>query len=101
MPPDDRRRRSIGVPSPMSDLLASFNVKACSSARAGGTDAFAAELNPLGSAVVWATYLGGKGTDAAHAIALDATGNVWLTGTTDSPDYPNPPGWESPADWES
>ena len=40
--------------------------------RKGGTDAFAAKLNPQGSAVVWATYLGGKGADVAHAIALDA-----------------------------
>jgi uncharacterized protein (TIGR03437 family) len=67
--------------------------------RAGGTDAFAAKLNPLGSAVVWATYLGGKGTDAAHAIALDATGNVWLTGTTDSPDFPNQIGWSTGSDF--
>jgi uncharacterized protein (TIGR03437 family) len=52
--------------------------------RAGGTDAFAAKLNPLGTAMVWATYLGGAGTDAANGIALDATGNVWLSGTTDS-----------------
>ena len=48
----------------------------------GGTDAFAAKLNPQGSAMVWATYLGGKGDDAAHAIALDSAGNVWLSGTT-------------------
>ena len=68
-------------------------------ARAGGTDAFAAELNPLGSAVVWATYLGGKGTDAAHAIALDGRGNVWLTGTTDSPDFPNQIGWSTGSDF--
>ena len=68
-------------------------------ARAGDTDAFAAELNPLGSAVVWATYLGGKGKDAANAIALDATGNVWLTGTTDSPDFPNQIGWSTGSDF--
>ena len=54
-------------------------------ARAGGTDAFAAKLNPQGSAVVWATYLGGKGADVANAIALDAAGNVWLSGTNTWP----------------
>ena len=32
--------------------------------------------------MVWATYLGGKGDDAAHAIALDSKGNVWISGTT-------------------
>jgi uncharacterized protein (TIGR03437 family) len=67
--------------------------------RAGGTDAFAAKLNPQGSAVVWATYLGGKGEDAAHAIALDGTGNVWLSGTTDSPDFPNRQGWSQGGDF--
>ena len=39
--------------------------------RKGETDAFAGKLNPQGSAMVWATYLGGKGADSAHAIALD------------------------------
>ena len=60
---------------------------------AGGTDAFAAKLNPQGSAMVWATYLGGKGDDAANALALDGTGNVWVSGTTASPDFPNQQGW--------
>jgi uncharacterized protein (TIGR03437 family) len=67
--------------------------------RAGGTDAFAAKLNPLGSAVVWATYLGGKGDDAAHAIALDGRGNVWVSGTTASPDFPNRQGWSQGGDF--
>src|ERR1022692_4726622 len=61
--------------------------------RAGGTDAFAAKLNPQGTDMVWATYLGGKGDDAANGIALDGTGNVWFNGTTDSPDFPNAQGW--------
>jgi uncharacterized protein (TIGR03437 family) len=68
-------------------------------ALAGGTDAFAAKLNPEGSAVVWATYLGGKGDDAAHAIALDSAGNVWVSGTTDSPDSPNRQGWSQGSDF--
>jgi uncharacterized protein (TIGR03437 family) len=67
--------------------------------RAGATDAFAAKLNPLGTAMVWATYLGGAGTDAANAIALDGTGNIWLSGTTDSPDFPNRQGWAQGGDF--
>ena len=65
----------------------------------GGTDAFAAKLNPQGSAVVWATYLGGKGADVANAIALDAAGNVWLAGTNGSPDFPNQIGWSQGGDF--
>jgi uncharacterized protein (TIGR03437 family) len=68
-------------------------------ARAGGTDAFAAELNPQGSAMVWATYLGGKGDDAAHSIALDGRGNVWVSGITASPDFPNQQGWSQGSDF--
>jgi uncharacterized protein (TIGR03437 family) len=68
-------------------------------ARAGGTDAFAAELNPEGSAMVWATYLGGKGDDAANAIAVDASDNVWVSGTTASADFPNRQGWSQGGDF--
>jgi len=43
--------------------------------------------------VVWASYLGGTGVDAAKSVALDATGNVWLSGTTASAKFPNKQGW--------
>jgi uncharacterized protein (TIGR03437 family) len=68
-------------------------------ALASGTDAFAAKLNPLGTAMVWATYLGSKGDDAANTIAVDASGNVWVSGTTDSPDFPNRQGWAQGGDF--
>jgi uncharacterized protein (TIGR03437 family) len=51
-------------------------------------DAFVAKLNPTGSAMVWATFLGGTGTDQANAIAIDAAGRVWVSGTTQSTDFP-------------
>jgi uncharacterized protein (TIGR03437 family) len=57
------------------------------------TDAFALKLNPAGTAVVWASYLGGTGVDAAKSVALDANGNVWLSGTTASATFPNKQGW--------
>jgi uncharacterized protein (TIGR03437 family) len=57
------------------------------------TDAFALKLNPAGTAVVWASYLGGTGVDAAKSVALDASGNLWLTGTTNSATFPNLQGW--------
>jgi uncharacterized protein (TIGR03437 family) len=57
------------------------------------TDAFALKLNPTGAAVVWASYLGGTGVDAAKSVALDASGNVWVSGTTASATFPNKQGW--------
>ena len=51
-------------------------------------DAFAAKLNNTGSAMVWATFLGGTGNDRARTVAVDPAGNVWLSGTTDSTDFP-------------
>jgi uncharacterized protein (TIGR03437 family) len=50
-------------------------------------DAFVSKFSPLG-AVVWSTYLGGSQADVAYAIALDAAGNVYIAGTTESPDFP-------------
>jgi uncharacterized protein (TIGR03437 family) len=52
------------------------------------SDAFVAKLNPVGSAMVWATFLGGTATDKANTIATDTTGNVWVSGTTNSADFP-------------
>jgi uncharacterized protein (TIGR03437 family) len=63
------------------------------------TDAFALKINPAGTAVVWASYLGGTGVDAAKSVALDASGNVWLTGTTASPTFPNLQGWSNGGDF--
>ena len=54
----------------------------------GPPDAFVAKLNPTGSGMVWATYLGGTDADAAYTIAVDSAGDVWVSGTTDSSNFP-------------
>ena len=54
----------------------------------GPPDAFVAKLDPLGSALVYSTYLGGSRTDAGSAVALDAVGNTYVTGITGSFDFP-------------
>jgi len=52
------------------------------------TDAFVAKLDPTGTQVIYATYLGGTNNDAGTAIAVDAAGNAYVTGTTVSRDFP-------------
>jgi hypothetical protein len=54
----------------------------------GEFDGFFAKLNPAGSQLVYATYLGGVGDDTALAVALDPAGNVYLTGQTQSANFP-------------
>jgi uncharacterized protein (TIGR03437 family) len=55
-------------------------------------DAVIMKLNPSGSALLYSTFLGGRGDDVATGIALDPDGNVYLSGTTTSPDFPTTPG---------
>jgi hypothetical protein len=55
---------------------------------AAGTDAFVTKLAPTGSGLAYSTYLGGAGSDQGRSIAVDATGNAYVTGFTDSTDFP-------------
>jgi hypothetical protein len=50
----------------------------------GALDAFLLKLNSSGSGLVYSTYLGGTGDEAAYAIALDSGGAAYVTGTTSS-----------------
>jgi hypothetical protein len=63
----------------------------------GAIDAFVSKLNPAGSALVYSTYLGGQYSDYGNGIALDRDGNVYVTGATDSLNYPTTPGAFQPA----
>jgi hypothetical protein len=52
------------------------------------SNAFVAELNASGSALVYSTYLGGGGRDVGSGIAVDGSGNAYVTGSTTSFNFP-------------
>jgi hypothetical protein len=54
----------------------------------GASDAFVTELNATGTGLVYSTYLGGNNDEAGQAIALDGAGNTYVTGWTDSQNFP-------------
>ena len=55
---------------------------------AGSQDAMVLKLDPTGAALVFSTYLGGSGADFGADVAMDAAGDLYLTGRTRSPDFP-------------
>ncbi|HLE56590.1 MAG TPA: SBBP repeat-containing protein, partial [Rhodothermia bacterium] len=61
-------------------------------ATGGDFDIFVAKVNPTGTALVYSTYLGGGGFDRGAAIAVDASGNAYLTGVTTSGNFPTTTG---------
>jgi hypothetical protein len=53
----------------------------------GGLDGFVTKFNPAG-AINYSTYLGGNQSDQSTGIAVDSTGNAYVTGFTTSTDFP-------------
>jgi hypothetical protein len=58
----------------------------------GSNDAFVTKLDPAGSGLGYSTYLGGSTSDGTADIAVDSAGAAYLTGTTDSTDFPTTAG---------
>jgi len=54
----------------------------------GSNDVFVTKVNANGTALVYSTYLGGNGNDFADGLAVDTNGNAYITGQTDSPNFP-------------
>ncbi|MDX2031767.1 MAG: SBBP repeat-containing protein [Blastocatellia bacterium] len=54
----------------------------------GGIDGFVAKLNIEGNVLLYSTYLGGGFTDVSYAIAIDRFDNAYVTGRTESANFP-------------
>ena len=58
----------------------------------GAMNAFVTKLNAAGTALVYSTYLGGNNTDWGYGIAVDAVGDAYVIGSTQSADFPTTAG---------
>jgi hypothetical protein len=54
----------------------------------GGADGYIAKLNPTGTALTFATFLGGSDVDSIRAMAIDGSGSIYVTGLTSSSNFP-------------
>jgi len=64
-----------------------------SSTLKGSLDGFLIKLAADGTSILWATYLGGlAGPDYAYGVAVDASGNPYVVGNTNSSDFPTTAG---------
>jgi len=78
--------RSMNIPTTTGAYDRTYN---------GGWDAYVARLTPDGSTLVYGTYLGGSRNDGlgeTHFGAVDAQGNAYVSGPTNSTDFPTTPG---------
>jgi hypothetical protein len=68
---------------------ANFPLLFASQGALGGVrDAFVTKFSPAGNTLVFSTYLGGASEDIGLGVAVDSTGDVFVTGETFSPNFP-------------
>jgi hypothetical protein len=54
----------------------------------GSYDGYVSELNASGSTLLFSTFLGGSGADAINGLALDSSNNIYVSGSTNSINFP-------------
>jgi len=91
----DDRGQEIAVDSSGNAYLAGFTessnfpaVVGPDTSYNGGRDAFVAKVNASGTGLVYLGFLGGSGYDRGLGIALDSSGNAYVTGSTESSNFP-------------
>jgi hypothetical protein len=74
-----------------------FTVTTFGSPAASSNHIFVTKLDPTGSSLVYADYLGGNSDDYAIGLALDSSNNVYVTGSTTSSNFPTVSPYQSSA----
>ena len=54
----------------------------------GNADVYLTKIAPNGGSPIYSTYIGGSGYDSGASIAIDPAGNAYITGATNSPNFP-------------
>ncbi len=67
----------------------------------GSEDAFILKLSTTGDDIIQGTYLGGSGSDAGDAVEVDGSGSIYLTGSTESADFPTASAFDNSLDGTS
>jgi hypothetical protein len=66
----------------------------CDSCSPTSPDAFVTAFNSAGTGLVYSTFLGGSGADGGLGIAVDSSGDAYVTGITQSADFPTQSPWQ-------
>src|SRR5262249_45979095 len=72
----------------LSGTTSSTDFPASGSYNGGPGDGFVAKVNAAGTALLYATFLGGSGNDAAFHGRVDVAGSAYVVGSTNSTDFP-------------
>ena len=98
----DDRALSIGVDPQGNSYLVGYTASgnfpvlgALQVTKSGGRDVFVTKINAAGSAIVYSTFWGGSGNDQANGVAVDAYGQPYVVGETESPNFPTVFAWKS------
>jgi hypothetical protein len=75
---------SLDFPTTLGSIATTYN--------GGFADAFVSKLNPAGSAPTYSTYLGGSSGEGGFGITVDSAGDAYVTGSTQSADFPTTAG---------
>jgi hypothetical protein len=79
--------QSVDFPR-VNQIPSACEVRTARSCGGGGEHAFVTKISASGKLLVYSSYLGGSGGDQGNGIAVDSAGNAYLTGTTNSLDFP-------------